>query len=180
MNKAENKAELQYSVSAIKGILSNGSAVEITDGMAVAITAATEYFISEILELAGNAARDGKRMRITVEFIKVAIEKDIELKETFSMMTTVADYSLPTFHTQTVRLLRLVHPQTSITGEASEYIDGIIHTFVKDCSNQIQLGVTDLSTIMHTILYGQLAGHAENESTKAIHKYKTWTPSTVP
>jgi hypothetical protein len=180
MIKAEHKAELQFSVSAIKGILSKGSAVEITDELAVAITAATEYLISEILELSGNTTRDNRRIRITTEFINIAIEKDNELKQTFKMMPIIVDDNLLTFRAQTSKVLKLVHPHTSITGEAAKHMDAIIHTFIEDCSIQIKQGVTDISDMMHTILYGTLATHAAAEANKAVQKYKTWTPSTAP
>jgi len=176
MIKAEHKAGLQLSVSAIKGILSKGSNAEIIEEMVVAIAAATEYFVAEILELAGNTTRDNKRMRITEEFIKVAIEKDDELKQTFNAMPIIFDSSLPTFRTQIRVVVKQVHPHTSIAVNGIEYIDAIIHTFIKDCSNQIQSGVTDVSDIMHTILYGKLATFATNEAKKAVKMYNSWTP----
>lgn len=176
MIKAEHKAGLQLSVSAIKGILSKGSKAEITEEMAVAIAAATEYFVAEILELAGNTTRDNKRIRITEEFIKVAVEKDDELKQTFNALPIIVfDNNLPTFRTQTRVILTQVHPHTSITADAIKYMDAIIHTFTKDCSNQIQSGVTDVSDIMHTILYGLLATFATNEANKAVKMYNSWT-----
>jgi len=46
-----------------------------------------DYLCLEILELAGNAAREYKKQRINTRFIKIAIVNDEELKDLFSSVT---------------------------------------------------------------------------------------------
>lgn len=49
----------------------------------VALAAATEYIMAEILELAGNAARDNRKTRISEVHVFLAIENDEELRMLF-------------------------------------------------------------------------------------------------
>lgn len=54
-----------------------------SDSAAVYLTAVIEYVVAEVLELAGNAARDMKRTRIIPRNIKIAISSDEELNKMF-------------------------------------------------------------------------------------------------
>lgn len=58
----------------------------VTMGAGVAVATFIEYLISEILELAGNAARDQKRITISPQHISVAIHDDEELRNIFKTM----------------------------------------------------------------------------------------------
>jgi len=44
------------------------------------------FFVAEILELAGNAARDNKKGRITPRHIKLAVANDEELNQVMNNM----------------------------------------------------------------------------------------------
>ena len=50
-------------------------------GAAIFLTSVIEYITAELLELAGNAAKDNKRCRIIPRHIMLAIKNDDELNE---------------------------------------------------------------------------------------------------
>jgi histone H3/H4 len=77
-----SRAGLQFSVPRIQTLMMKMSSVHRKTGVAaVYITAVCEYLATEILELAGNIARDQKRVRITPRHIKLAIYHDKELHD---------------------------------------------------------------------------------------------------
>jgi histone H2A len=81
------RAGLQFPVGRIqthmRAILSakRGTALRISGTAAVYLAAVSEYIAAEILELAGNAARDQKRVRITIRHIFTVTNDDEELKK---------------------------------------------------------------------------------------------------
>ena len=78
------RAGLIFSVSRVKNLMRLHSVVSrIGAGAPVYMAAVVEYIVAEILELAGNAARDYKKMRIKPIFISKAIEADEELSKFF-------------------------------------------------------------------------------------------------
>lgn len=54
-----------------------------------------EYLVAEILELAGNAARDNKKARITPRHLQLAIQNDDELSKLLSEVTVSRGGVLP-------------------------------------------------------------------------------------
>ena len=48
---------------------------------AIAMTAACEYICSEVLELAGNVAQEGKKKRIVPRHLMLAVAQDEELSK---------------------------------------------------------------------------------------------------
>lgn len=54
-----------------------------------------EYLVSEVTEIAGNAAHDNKRARITPRHITLAIQNDDELKELLKDVTIPSGGVLP-------------------------------------------------------------------------------------
>ena len=77
-------AGLKMSVSRIDtGLRANVLADRISDKASIALAAAIEYLVAEIVELAGNSTRDDKRVRITTRDIKLVIGSDEELSDLF-------------------------------------------------------------------------------------------------
>ena len=75
--KAKSKssmAGLQFPVGRIHRLLRKGNyAKRVGPGAAVYLAAVMEYLAAEILELAGNAARDNKKTRIIPRHLQVRL-----------------------------------------------------------------------------------------------------------
>ena len=73
-------------------------AERIGAGAPVYLAAVLEYLAAEVLELAGNAARDNKKTRIVPRHIQLAIRNDEELSKLLGDVTIAAGGVLPNIH----------------------------------------------------------------------------------
>ena len=90
------RAGLQFPVARIHRHLRKGNfATRIGSGAPVYLAAVIEYLTAEILELAGNAARDNKKARIIPRHLQLAIRNDEELNQVFAGITISQGGVLP-------------------------------------------------------------------------------------
>ena len=93
------KAGLQFPVGRMARYLRKGGfATRVGAGAPVYMAAVLEYLTAELLELAGNAAKDNKRSRVTPRHIQLAIRNDEELNKFLSGVTVAQGGVLPNIH----------------------------------------------------------------------------------
>ncbi len=98
-----HRAGLQFPVGRIHRHLKRGNYSDrIGGGAPVYLAAVIEYLAAEILELAGNAARDYKKTRINPRHLQLAIRNDEELNTIFAGVTLAQGGVLP--HIQAILL----------------------------------------------------------------------------
>ena len=90
------KAGLQFPVGRIARFMKEGKfADRVGAGAPVYLAAVLEYLAAEVLELAGNAARDNKKTRIVPRHIQLAIRNDEELNKLLNSVTIASGGVLP-------------------------------------------------------------------------------------
>uniref|UniRef100_A0A4X2LC31 Histone H2A n=1 Tax=Vombatus ursinus TaxID=29139 RepID=A0A4X2LC31_VOMUR len=83
-----SRAQLQFPVSRVERFLRQGHyAQRLASGAPVFLAAVLEYLTAEILELAGNAARDNQKSRIAPRHVQLAVRNDAELNQLFGHVT---------------------------------------------------------------------------------------------
>ena len=91
-----SRAGLQFPVGRMHRLLRKGHyADRVGAGAPVYLAAVLEYLSAEILELAGNAARDNKKTRIIPRHLQLAIRNDEELNKLLSGVTIAQGGVLP-------------------------------------------------------------------------------------
>ncbi|XP_072422976.1 histone H2A-like [Chiloscyllium punctatum] len=101
--KARNKARsrssragLQFPVGRVHRLLRKGNyADRVGAGAPVYLAAVLEYLAAEVLELAGNAARDNKKTRIIPRHLQLAVRNDEELNKLLGGVTIAQGGVLP-------------------------------------------------------------------------------------
>ncbi|KVI11110.1 histone H2A-beta, sperm-like [Cynara cardunculus var. scolymus] len=90
------RAGLQFPVSRVARYLKKGRYSERTGiGAPIYLAAVLEYLAAEVLELAGNAARDNKKNRINPRHVQLAVRNDEELAKLLSGVTIASGGVLP-------------------------------------------------------------------------------------
>jgi len=91
-----SRAGLQFPVGRVHRFLRKGNyAHRVGAGAPVYLSAVLEYLAAEILELAGNAARDNKKSRIIPRHLQLAVRNDEELNKLMSGVTLAQGGVLP-------------------------------------------------------------------------------------
>jgi len=94
------QAGLQFPVGRVARYLKKGKyADRVGAGAPVYLAAVLEYLCAEVLELAGNAARDNKKTRIIPRHVQLAVRNDEELSKLLSGVTIANGGVLPNIHT---------------------------------------------------------------------------------
>ena len=94
-----SKVGLQFPVGRIGRFLKQGKyATRVGAGAPVYLAAVLEYLTAEVLELAGNAARDNKKARIVPSHIQLAVRNDEELNKLLGEVTIASGGVLPNIH----------------------------------------------------------------------------------
>ena len=94
-----SRAGLSFPVGRIHRLLRKGNYAErIGAGAPVYLAAVMEYVAAEVLELAGNAARDNKKTRIIPRHLQLAIRNDEELNRLLTGVTIAQGGVLPNIH----------------------------------------------------------------------------------
>ncbi|KAH9281473.1 Histone H2A [Echinococcus granulosus] len=91
------RAGLQFPVGRVHRLLRRGNYAErvVGAGAPVYLAAVLEYLAAEVLELAGNAARDNKKTRIIPRHLQLAIRNDEELNKLLGGVTIAQGGVLP-------------------------------------------------------------------------------------
>ncbi|GLT47651.1 hypothetical protein SLA2020_213310 [Shorea laevis] len=90
------KAGLQFPVGRVARFLKRGRYAErYGAGAPIYLAAVLEYLAAEVLELAGNAARDNKKNRINPRHVLLAIRNDEELGKLLQGVTIASGGVLP-------------------------------------------------------------------------------------
>ncbi|PIA61503.1 hypothetical protein AQUCO_00300784v1 [Aquilegia coerulea] len=93
------KAGLQFPVGRVARYLKKGRyAQRVGIGAPIYLTAVMEYLAAEVLELAGNAARDNKKSRINPRHVLLAVRNDEELAKLLAGVTIAYGGVLPNIH----------------------------------------------------------------------------------
>ncbi|CAI2184386.1 5904_t:CDS:2 [Funneliformis geosporum] len=113
------KAGLTFPVGRMARLLKKGRyADRIGAGAPVYLAAVIEYLTAEVLELAGNAARDNKKQRIIPRHLQLAIRNDEELNILLRHVHIAEGGVLPNIHAELLPKKKgseKVKPTTTVT-----------------------------------------------------------------
>lgn len=100
ISSRSTKAGLMFPVGRLSRYLRKGGyAKRVGGGAPVYLAAVLEYLCAEILELAGNAAKDNNKNRIIPRHIQMAVRSDEELNKLLGGVTIASGGVMPNIHT---------------------------------------------------------------------------------
>eukprot|EP01097_Dermamoeba_algensis_P005595 TRINITY_DN3553_c0_g1_i1.p1 TRINITY_DN3553_c0_g1~~TRINITY_DN3553_c0_g1_i1.p1 ORF type:complete len:154 (-),score=44.14 TRINITY_DN3553_c0_g1_i1:291-752(-) len=111
---ASYKAGLQFPVGRVRRQLRDGRyGSRLGGGAPIYLAAVLEYLTAEVLELAGNAARDTKKKTIAPRHVTLGVKNDEELNKLLNHVTIAAGGVLPNIHA-------ILVPKKSKAGKAGK------------------------------------------------------------
>lgn len=123
------RAGLVFSVSRTENILRRGRYSKlIGKSSSIYLAAVLEYLTAELLELAGNFARDNGRHRIAPRFINMAVQSDDELQTLLKDVTISEGGVMPKIHRSLLPKKteqRTSKPSKSSNGQMTAYIETV-------------------------------------------------------
>uniref|UniRef100_A0A0N5CBL1 Histone H2A n=1 Tax=Strongyloides papillosus TaxID=174720 RepID=A0A0N5CBL1_STREA len=152
-----SRAGLQFPVGRLHRMLRKGNYAErVGAGAPVYLAAVLEYLAAEVLELAGNAARDNKKTRINPRHLQLAIRNDEELNKLLSGVTIAQGGVLPNIPSSLV-------PKKAAADDGAD---------ISYCIMQKLLVLSILALTISTIYCGSGSGSSESSEAKDLKKKK--------
>jgi histone H3/H4 len=116
------RAGLQFPIGRVERMIRQGSySKRVSSGAPVYLAAVLEYITAEILELAGNSARDAKRARIIPRNIAIAIMNDEDLSKLLKETTIASGGVIPNIHSSLIPKSKKSKKSDSSASTASDY-----------------------------------------------------------
>eukprot|EP00116_Pleurobrachia_bachei_P003035 sb/3463297/ len=130
-----SRAGLQFPVGRVHRLLRKGNYAErVGAGAPVYLAAVMEYLAAEILELAGNAARDNKKTRIIPRHLQLAVRNDEELNKLLAGVTIAQGGVLPN-----IQAVLLPKKSASAKAKVKREKEKMRGTFSSDSSSKLDI-----------------------------------------
>ncbi|CAG8536013.1 349_t:CDS:2 [Ambispora gerdemannii] len=131
------KAGLTFPVGRLHRKLRTGKfRFRIASGSPVYLAAVLEYLVAEIVELAGNAARDNSRSRITPRHLQLAIRNDEELNKLLGNVTIAQGGVLPNIHASLLPKKSKNRENSAASGSSTAKKKTVVHSSSASRNNQ--------------------------------------------
>ncbi|OLY79875.1 Histone H2A-IV [Smittium mucronatum] len=90
---------ISFPVPRIKRYLKKGNPkLRVAMNASIFLASVLEYLVAEVLELAGSAAKDNLKVRITPRHLQLAIKNDEELSKLLKSITIPGGGVIPSIH----------------------------------------------------------------------------------